>query len=228
MMFRGVGQTADAVQTGRSARSLLVALILVIGNVGVISAQELGCGPRKLGEFGPFDYRDTTTHEQYLKRVEKYHFGSNIEFLNAGLSPAKIGSDLDFTLRYYPNHHRALMTLVKFARKTRSAHPSGMQFGVDCWFVRAANLAPDDARVPLIYGIYLLQSDQDKRAIEELEKARALEEGGDPNLYYNLGLAYANAGRWDESVEMAQKAYALGHPLPGLRNKLRRAGKWKK
>jgi hypothetical protein len=32
--------------------------------------------------------------------------------------------------------------------------------------------------------------------------------------------------QFDKSLESAHRAYALGFPLPGLREKLKRAGKW--
>jgi tetratricopeptide (TPR) repeat protein len=50
--------------------------------------------------------------------------------------------------------------------------------------------------------------------------------GDDLNVHYNLGLAYFELKDYDQALEHAKRAYALGHPLPGLRDKLKRAGKW--
>ena len=39
-------------------------------------------------------------------------------------------------------------------------------------------------------------------------------------INYNLGLLYLKAKDYDKAAEYADKAYALGFPLPGLRNQL--------
>lgn len=45
-------------------------------------------------------------------------------------------------------------------------------------------------------------------------------------IYYFLGLILFKQGNFDGAREQAQKAYKLGYPLPGLRNKLKAAGHW--
>jgi tetratricopeptide (TPR) repeat protein len=47
-----------------------------------------------------------------------------------------------------------------------------------------------------------------------------------PDAHYNLGLALVKAKRLDEANAHAVAAYRLGHPMPGLRNQLVRAGAW--
>ncbi|MDB5976030.1 MAG: hypothetical protein JWR07_2790, partial [Nevskia sp.] len=39
-------------------------------------------------------------------------------------------------------------------------------------------------------------------------------------INYNLGLIYMKTKQYDKAAEYADKAYALGFPLPGLRNQL--------
>jgi len=41
-------------------------------------------------------------------------------------------------------------------------------------------------------------------------------------------LLYVELGKPEDALIKAKKAYALGHPLPGLRNKLIKLGVWKK
>jgi len=43
-------------------------------------------------------------------------------------------------------------------------------------------------------------------------------------FYYNLGLLYADMKNWEKAVEYGQKAYKSGLDLPGLRQKLEKAG----
>ena len=48
----------------------------------------------------------------------------------------------------------------------------------------------------------------------------------DPTINYNAGLAYLKKKEYDKARQHAKKAYELGFPLPGLKNKLVEAGKW--
>ena len=52
-------------------------------------------------------------------------------------------------------------------------------------------------------------------------------EGKSAEIHYNLGLIYLELGDADRALEQAHAAYALGYPLPGLRNRLQRMGKWR-
>lgn len=67
----------------------------------------------------------------------------------------------------------------------------------------------------------------------DLEKARSVLVEGDAQangnsaeIHYNLGLILLKLSQPQLAVEHAKKAYAGGYPLPGLRNKLQRAGVW--
>jgi tetratricopeptide (TPR) repeat protein len=50
--------------------------------------------------------------------------------------------------------------------------------------------------------------------------------GRSADINYNLGLIYLELGDTDNALARAHIAYAQGYPLPGLRNRLRKAGKW--
>lgn len=73
---------------------------------GTSLAQEVdgGCGALQ-NAFGPFD--DRTARGYNLDVVGSYHFTPPVEALIRGAS-GTIGGDLDYTLRAFPNHHRAL------------------------------------------------------------------------------------------------------------------------
>ena len=78
----------------------------------------------------------------------------------------------------------------------------------------------------LVYGIELIKDGKNGEAIEQFKIA--LDKSPDnANVHYNLGLAYLSLKKYDESLAHAKRAYELGFPLPGLRDKLVRAGKWK-
>jgi TPR repeat protein len=44
--------------------------------------------------------------------------------------------------------------------------------------------------------------------------------------HYNLGLLYFDKKNYSKAKVHAEKAYALNFPLPGLRNRLKKVGKW--
>jgi tetratricopeptide (TPR) repeat protein len=174
--------------------------------------------------YGPFDYR---TDLDKLPIVDKHHFNSDVEQLRKGLtSTIGPGPDLNYALRAFPNHHRALMSMVRLSVKEKSVKPIGAGYTVECFLRRAETFRPDDMMVKVIYGIHLLNQHRNAEAIAKLEEAR---DAGteNANIYYNLGLAYIDVGHYDKALASAHKAYQMGFPLPGLRDKLKRAGKWK-
>jgi predicted Zn-dependent protease len=158
-----------------------------------------------------------------LLLVEKHHFTPDIEFLRnkAGVAPA-----LDYTLRAFPNHHRALMSLINLVVREKKEQIYGMTWPIECYLRRARAWRPDDTMVQVIYGLFYMKMNKPQQAIEQLEEVKAVR-GDDPNVYYNLGLAYIQVGNYDKALENAHRAYALHYPLPGLRNMLVKAGKWR-
>lgn len=183
--------------------------------------------------FGPFDYRselgktvDSNGGHSPIRLVEGAHFTPEVEALVRGKTATTAGFDLDYTLRAFPNHHRALLSMMNLSFKEKKAKPLGSHYTIDCWFERGARWRPDDAVVKLLWGIYKLKTGRQNEAIELFQKAEQANEE-DPNLFYNLGLAYFEVKRYDDALRYAHKAYALNYPLPGLREKLKRAGAWR-
>lgn len=194
-----------------------------------VAAEVSGCPTLRHG-YGPYDYRSATKEQRAL--VEGAHFFPNVENLrentphpNRGYIVVP-GSEIDYTLRAFPNHHRALMAASKLALRDKTDRPNGLKTSIDCYFKSALEFRQDDSYVPMIYGIHLAKKGRTTEAIEYFDKAKLL--GDDSaNLHYNLGLAYFQVKRYDEALASAQKAYAAGFPLAGLRNMLERIGKWK-
>jgi tetratricopeptide (TPR) repeat protein len=63
-------------------------------------------------------------------------------------------------------------------------------------------------------------------AHETLIRGDKATEGKSPEINYNLGLLLVEMKDYSAAVERAKRAYELGYPLPGLRNKLVRLDKW--
>lgn len=184
-------------------------------------AQQL-CGSLENG-YGPYDYR--TAGKDKLELVEGAHFLPFVEQLVRGNTSSGPGGDIDYTLRAFPNHHRALLSMMNLARRDKSDRPGGVRYSVACWLDRAERFRPDDGMVKVLSGIYLLRQGKNQEAVAKMEEARALGLD-DANFHYNLGLAYFEVSDFDKALASAHRAYALGFQLPGLRDMLKRAGRW--
>lgn len=169
------------------------------------------------------DYRNSGDRKA-LELVERYHFTPGVENLISGKS-GYLGQDIDYTLRHFPNHHRALMAMAKLALREKTPRATNANYSVECYFDRAIRFKPDDGMVRMIYGIYLSKLGNSDMAIEQLNEALRLQPDN-ANINYNLGLIYFQKKDYERAKTYAKKAYELGFPLPGLKNKLTAAGKW--
>lgn len=175
--------------------------------------------------YGPFDYR--LAESQYANEiflVESHHFTPNIEALTSGNTGALPG-ELDYTLRAFPNHHRALTSLARLGLRSKNPQLHGMHWSFTCYFDRAMRFQPTDDAVRMIFGTYLLKKGDVNTAIEQLKIALQLNSNNAP-ANYNLGLAYFQQKNYSEALSYAKKAYSLDYPMPGLKNALVAAGKW--
>lgn len=183
------------------------------------SAREY-CGKLE-NHYGPFDYR---TEKGRLPIVDGAHFTEEVE---AGIRGAtdELGGDLDYTLRAFPNHHRALATLSRVALRDKVVMIYKTKWPVECYFLRAQRLAPNDAVVYNLYGAYLSGKGKHEEALVQYKEAIRF----DPDnamFNYNIGLAYLKKNDFDKALYHAHKAYEQQYPLPGLKNQLIKAGKW--
>jgi hypothetical protein len=181
-----------------------------------------GCGPLD-NPYGPFDYRN---QKNKLDIVEKFHFTPSVESLVSGKSTVNVGGDLDYTLRAFPNHHRALMAMVRLGDKLKSPQPPGVGYSIECYFERALRFRPDDSTVRMLYATYLSKGAREPEALQQLEQA-ATHAGDNPFTHYNLGLVYFDLRHYDLALAQAHLAYGLGFTQPALRERLQRVGKWK-
>jgi hypothetical protein len=190
------------------------------------AAQAAGnfCGPIN-NAYGPFDYRKRFELPANLEIVERVHFSEETENGLKGAGTGSWGGDLDYTLRAWPNHTRALLAMSRLAAREKEVQLTGAKYPVDCYFDRALRFAPDDAAVHAVYANHLFSQGQVERSLVEFKEAVALDPEN-PTINYNAGLAFLRAKNYDKALYHAQKAYAKNFPLPGLKNKLVEAGKW--
>lgn len=187
---------------------------------GVAQAPASTCGDLANG-YGPFDYR---TDRDKLPIVERAHFTPAVEAVMRGQS-GYLGGDLDYTLRAFPNHHRALIAVMNYGIKMKSPQPSDLRRPVECYFERALRFRPDDNVARMIYAKFLANGNRKSEALRELEVAsvRAADNG---LTQHNIGLIYLDLSQFDLALKQAHLAAALGFTGSVLRDQLVRAGRW--
>ena len=201
-------------------RAALVLSCVMLAWVCAVQAAD-PCGELENG-YGPYDYR---TDKAKLTVVEVNHFTVKVENLQCCLN-GPLEADLDYTLRAFPNHHRALLAMERLATNMRTERPPRANYTVGCYYERAVRFRPDDGTVRMLFAAYLAKKGNATEAIKHMEYIEKTA-GPSANLDYNMGLVYADLKQYDKALEHAHRAYQLGFNLPGLRNKLERAGKWR-
>jgi tetratricopeptide (TPR) repeat protein len=191
----------------------ILLVLLVLGGASASHGQ---------GPVLPDYYFDRSNHalNEQLQSVEKHHLPACIDGAKSRRSQAAL-DDCDFILRYFPNHPRALVSMAEICLAWGNP-----RCDPDHYFESAVAVNPNAASTFVAHGIYLLRAKKTKAAIGDLERAVAIDPNS-LNAQYNLGLAYLEAKEYVSANEAAQRAYALGAPVPGLRDKLKRAGYWK-
>ena len=172
----------------------------------------------------PIDYH--TADKELIRRVEEPHFPPHVENLIRGNTDDSLGGDISYTLRTFPNHPRALLSMSNLGRKEKTDKPRKSSFTINCWFQRAISFRPEDGMVRMVYGIDLMRRLKYKEAVVQLTKAEQLL-GTNGNLLYNIGLAYFEVGEYDKALSYAHKASAMGFNLPGLKKKLQAKNRWR-
>lgn len=190
------------------------------------SFSEAPCQGKPTG-YGPYDYLQRNKLADKLRLVEQAHFDRNVESLSAGAKGRNISPlpDLDYTLRAFPNHHRALNTAIRYDLRNPPKGLRPILSPAECYLQRAINFSPKDATSYMLYGILLHRTNNYVNALEQYEKAKKLAPQNG-QILYNLSLLLVDLERYEEARSYAKKIYARGFPLQGLKNQLKSAGYW--
>ena len=183
--------------------------------------------------FGPYDYTDPIAWKN-LNVVEKYHFDDGVRSFRRGLN-GSVWGDINYTLRAFPNHHLALEAMVRLLRQKdsymtyqkRKILYSRMpkEVNAEAYFKKAIKFSPGDSKTVFLYGIHLHKTKKYKEALKQYKVAESLGLVS-ADLSYNFGLLYLKLGSPEKAFKYAKKAYAQGHPLPALREKLIKMNVW--
>ena len=198
----------------------------------------------KAEQYGPFDYYDPPKGS--LSLVERPHFGAITQ------ERAKRGdwcwywSDLDYTLRVFPNHPRAIEAMAEYLKEHQACPKdnkaaalkdivAGIEEGdwreknADYYYEIGIKFRPKQTAARILYGKYLYKMGRLKDALKQLSDAEKLDPASGETHYY-MGLAYADSGDYLNAKSHAIKAHKLGYKVdeksPDLRGKLVKAGVW--
>jgi tetratricopeptide (TPR) repeat protein len=183
----------------------------------------VSCGPPVAIDGGRHDYRQRLNDPE-LDRLSKlqvqFHLEPALKALQTGYW-TNVFSNLDFTLKHWPNYEPALRLLVDAAftpgaPRNHRAH---------CYLLWGRDFAPNDPAVWSSSALYYWR----KRDLEaaSLMWRQALElDPASAEIQYNLGLVSFAQKDYTKAREYARAAYDAGYPLPGLRKKLESVGRW--
>lgn len=178
--------------------------------------------------YGPYDYTKKHLYREPLRLVEGAHFTSDVESLRKGKRKGVRDPlpDLDYTLRAWPNHHRALHSAIRFHIRKKGNYRHPIFAPTECYLQRAVNFSPDDGTARMLWGMLLHRTGRRAQALPEYEAAETLSPTN-PEIKYNLGLLLAEQGEFARAKKYADILYKeVNWPLPGLMKRLQAAGYW--
>lgn len=179
------------------------------------------CGSLQ-NNYGPHDYRKITDHQRRL--VEDAHFTPGVESLTR-MKTSYFSEDIGYTLRVFPNHHRALITMQRLVDREKTDKPAHAQWSMACYFERAIRFQADDHIVRMLFASYLIKNARLDEATWQLETAIKLN-GDDPFTQFNAGLIFFDMKNYERALVQAHRAARLGLPRTELKDQLMAVGKW--
>ena len=114
--------------------------------------------------------------------------------------------------------------LALASTKTGADFDSGVQKGMDA-YNKAIALAPDEVSLHTNYARWLALCKKFAEAGAEADKIAQISPGGAGKAYYNLGVAFTNAGQSEPAAESFRKGMAANHADAAYQYGLYLAGK---
>ena len=178
--------------------------------------------------FGPFDYTARGgENAKNLIVVEEHHFTPAVENLVGGADGGVFEIDLNYTLRAWPNHHRALLSAIKYQINYQNKLTKDrLKTSPECYLQRAIQFSPNDVVPYTLYGYYLHKIGHIDDAVKFYERAMVLDPENE-KVAYSYSLVLIELKRNDDAVKYAKIAYHDGRAPKGLKEKLIKLGVWK-
>ena len=196
-----------------AALILLVTLLIAINPTALAQRGNLDYyAPRTKGEGG--------VDQIYSSSLNNHLRDGRARLATGDYNSAK--SEFEFVLNYVPNDPQALSGLSEVCVRWKlPACDSAMEQ----WFQRAIVRNPGASPSYVVQALFLHRKNKLEEAVKVYKQAIELAPDS-INAHYNIGLAYTDLKQYDLANQHAQKSYALGVSLPGLRARLEKAGKW--
>lgn len=204
---------------------LSITATLFFTSFAMAQTGETMCGNPFKSWFGPYDYR--AAPKDALSNVETHHFSSDVEQLKRGVTTdvLNLGQDIAYVLGVFPNHHRALLAMMRLSEKDKNDQPRNSGRPIECWFDRAVRFAKDDTVARLMYALWLRKKGRVEESIYQTKTAEADAEDN-PLTHYNVGISYFELGQYDQAAAAARRAQELGMARPDLINRLKSINRW--
>lgn len=210
----------------RVSRKLPILLAWIVLSPAALAQMPGGCGNPFVNHFGPFDYRRAPDATKQM--VENRHFTPGVEAMirPSTTTTREMAADVAYTLHVFPNHHRALLTMMRLGEKHHSPQPPGAKFTVECYFERGVQFRPDDTVVRGLFALFLAKNGRKPEALAQMRAAEHVAEKN-PIALYAIGMVYFELGEYDDALKVAHQAAAAGDPRKGLEEALRGVNRWR-
>lgn len=223
---------------GLAMKKLLTALCLLFFAAGNARSEVVWQG-QALDEkvcqiqsgMGPYDYLKRKEYSKPdphnpLYLVQMAHFTPEVENLIKG-NTSDLEGDLDYTLRAYPNHHRALLSMIRYQLNIKHKIMAGpLRVPPECYLQRAIAFSPKDETAYSLFGYYLRKIGQPKEAEKYYEKAFKLNPKN-AKVAYSYSLLLIDLKRYDDALKYAKIAYQSKGTPEALKQKLKKLKAWK-
>lgn len=204
----------------------IASALIWLSTAGAQAASNV-CGPLSIpNKYGPYDYRLAPQSQRDL--VEHAHFTEDVATLRKPVFQF-FGPDLHYTLWAFPNHPRALLTLIALTQKENTQQPKLLTYTAECYFERALRFTSlsrsEDPMVRMIYALYLKTVSRKADAIAQLAFVEQLPDAA-PMTIYNVAKLYLDLEEFDRSKAAMKKAVELGVPYVDVIESLRKSRHW--
>ncbi|MCQ8103101.1 hypothetical protein NP590_03185 [Methylomonas sp. SURF-2] len=176
--------------------------------------------------YGPFDYTKLED-KQNLPIVEHSHFSADVENHIKGIG-GYVPADLDYTLRAFPNHHRALLSVIRYKFKLTNkllTENRELLSPVECYLQRAIKFSPQDSASYALYGYYLHKIGHLTESSTIYQKALEID-NDNPKIAYSLSLLLIDMKEYERALKYAKIAYKNKKTPESLKLKLKNIGIW--
>jgi tetratricopeptide (TPR) repeat protein len=205
-----------------SIKTVFVCGVLALLSIAHAWAQDAStCGSLE-NHYGPIDYRKMTRQQSQL--VEGAHFTPGVENLTQTKS-SYFADDISYTLRVFPNHHRALITMQRLADREKRDKPNYAQWSMACYYERAIRFQPDDHIARMLFAGYLIKNKRKEEATKQLDVSIELATDS-AFAQFNAGLVFLDMDNHERALEQAHKAMSMGFMRPEIKDRLVALGKW--